>query len=127
MARRADAIARGAARVLVVDDDLHFRQVLRRWIEGIGVSADVTEAGGYWPAMGCLLAERYELVVSNAHLKDGTGLELRDYAHRHGTPCIVVSKAPPSSKREEAAVVEKGPAARAAIERAVTGEWLAPK
>lgn len=124
MAMRADAIGHGAARVLVVDNDPSFRLALRLWIEGLGVGADVTEAKGYWPAMGCLLVERYDLVIANAHLADGTGLKLRDYAHRHDTPCIVISGAPPSSRREEAAVVAKGPDARAAIEKVVTGEFL---
>jgi putative two-component system response regulator len=63
-------------RILVVDDELHVRDLVSRWLCGAGY--DCLNAGGVVDAWTCLEREPFDLVTLDIRMPDGSGLDLLD-------------------------------------------------
>lgn len=89
------AVAVGAARLLVVDDEERLRQTFVRALTGRGYA--VTGAASHAEATRALGEEAFDLLVLDINLPDATGWDvLRDLeATGRGLPTIVVSAVPP--------------------------------
>ncbi len=85
-----DAVAAGPAEILLVEDHEDTAQVMRRVLESAGY---IVSHAGHLAAARQLAAERrFDLVISDVGLPDGTGLELmRDLQQRHGLRGIALS------------------------------------
>lgn len=62
-------------KVLIVDDLLQARRVIRKLLSKIGIES-VTEAEGLEKALQSIRETPVDLVIADLNLKDGTGLEL---------------------------------------------------
>ncbi|MGI9616648.1 MAG: Hpt domain-containing response regulator [Acidimicrobiales bacterium] len=75
--------------VLAVDDEAVSRLVLGRMLHGLGLV--VTEATDVPEAIDLLRAGRFDLVVSDYQMPNGTGLELAEAAVAGGIPFILLT------------------------------------
>lgn len=79
-----------AAHVLVVDDHADTARIMRRLLEKSGYR--VTTAGSVGEAMSACTAARFDLLISDVGLPDGSGYDLiRQVRSGHGTRGIAVS------------------------------------
>ena len=77
-------------RVLVVDDDLAIRRVLRVTLRAHGYS--VIEAGGARAALAAVEAVRPDVIILDLGLPDGDGVEVtRHLRHRDQIPILILS------------------------------------
>jgi DNA-binding NtrC family response regulator len=80
------------ARILLVEDDpevlLVFEQVLRD--EAYEVDTSLTFSGG----RDHLELRRYDLLITDGRLPDGTGIGLADIAHEKNIPALIVTGYP---------------------------------
>src|SRR4051794_27220636 len=60
--------------VLIVDDDRSFARVLVAALQSRG--HDVERAGSFADALGAMFARRYDVVIIDLRLSDGSGLQL---------------------------------------------------
>jgi CheY-like chemotaxis protein len=74
MVRDAVERARGAVRILVVDDDDEMRAVLRRMLESDGY--DVTERSRATHVLETLREDRFDVVILDKEMPGLTGLDL---------------------------------------------------
>lgn len=105
IAVRQDASERlntGDKRVLIVDDGRFMRTLLVRALQN---DYACTTAAGVAEARRRLDEERFDLVLSNIDVPDGTGLELaRDVLGREGRTAVVLMTADSGAKRAAEAV-----------------------
>jgi len=76
-------------RILLVEDDVDVRLMMEHALVDGGYEIDVsgTVSGG-----GELLeSHRYDLVVADARLPDGNGIELADRAREKGVPALIIT------------------------------------
>lgn len=76
-------------RILLVDDDPDVRVLMEHVLIGGGYQVDAAATA----AAGRMLLgrNRYDLVVTDGVLPDGTGMEVADDAHRRGIRAIIVT------------------------------------
>jgi DNA-binding response OmpR family regulator len=70
-------------RILVVEDDEDFRELLAEALRGTGSHA-ITVAADVRSGLGCLRDESYDLLVTDIQLRDGSGLVMLDDAKAEG-------------------------------------------
>src|SRR3954454_6363420 len=77
------------SRILLVDDDLE----LGRLMEHVLVSAryDVDRTDSLTGACSHLGSTSYDLVVADARLQDGTGMDVADRARERGTRTLIIT------------------------------------
>jgi len=92
----------GRPRVLVVDDEPFMVRTLMKILETLGYSAVCAHGGR--EAFRIVLAEHVDLVITDLHMPDMTGLELLASvkAHNAATPVILVTGYGVDSARESA-------------------------
>jgi CheY-like chemotaxis protein len=61
------------SRILLIDDELMFRETLRAALEGMG--HEVTEAGDGRKALGLYLPSRFDLVITDLIMPEVEGIE----------------------------------------------------
>ncbi|MBI4912504.1 MAG: sigma-54-dependent Fis family transcriptional regulator [Acidobacteria bacterium] len=78
-------------RVLIVEDEAGFREVLQIGLEPKGFATEGT--GTLEEAKRLLQEERYDAIVSDLRLKDGTGIELLTWMKERGldTPVLIMT------------------------------------
>ena len=78
-------------RVLLVEDEPGFRDVLQIGLEPAGF--DTEPAGGLAEAIGLLSAQTFDAVVSDLRLKDGSGIDLLAWIKERGleTPVVIMT------------------------------------
>jgi DNA-binding NtrC family response regulator len=76
-------------RILLIEDDADVRAVFEHILlaEGYEVDATGTITGG----RGLLASRRYDLVLSDGRLPDGTGMELADQAAERDVPALIIT------------------------------------
>ncbi len=76
-------------RILLVEDDLDVRFVIEHILVDAGHEVDTTETmtGG----TELLARRRYDLVVADGKLPDGTGMDVCDAAAEKGVKCIIIT------------------------------------
>jgi DNA-binding NtrC family response regulator len=76
-------------RILLIEDDADVRGVFEHILvaEGYEVDAIGTIAGG----RELLASRRYDLVLSDGRLPDGTGMELADQAAERDVPALIIT------------------------------------
>ena len=76
-------------RILLVDDDPDVRRILEHALQNAGYDIDVARnvKGGH----EFLGGHRYDLVLTDGWLPDGTGMELADAAEGKGTPALIIT------------------------------------
>ncbi|CAA7623483.1 Hemerythrin; FOG: CheY-like receiver [Candidatus Terasakiella magnetica] len=75
----------GRMRVLVVDDNLNFCQILCTILESVGISA-ITEMHDLGSARECLGKEHYDLLISDWHVGAESGTDLARWIRRGPPP-----------------------------------------
>jgi len=77
------------AQILLVDDDLDVRQVMEHTLidGGHRVNTARTVLGGRELLRDC----RYDLVIADGRMPDGSGMELADQAHENGAAFLIVT------------------------------------
>lgn len=82
-------------RVLLADDEPHIRRVLETLLENSGFTVDSVGNGNEALARLRDPTLRYDFVVSDLMMPDGSGLEvlegLKAIAHRGGTPIMILT------------------------------------
>jgi DNA-binding NtrC family response regulator len=76
-------------RILVVEDDVASRLFIEHVLMGVGYEVDVT--GTISGGTDLLERRRYDLVLSDVKLPDGSGLEIADLAGEKGTKALMVT------------------------------------
>jgi len=66
-------------KILIVDDEPDLREILAFYLEDMGFQ--VSQASGGNPAKETLNNERFDLIVSDVKMPDGSGLELLKHVH----------------------------------------------
>ncbi len=91
LAGRADAQPDRISRILVVDDDAPLRRSMPRLLASTSRSFD--EAATLAEAIDLLDRNRYDLILLDYHLPDGTGLTLLDWCaeHKRSDAVIILS------------------------------------
>ena len=85
-----DAVAAGPAEILLVEDHEDTARVMRRVLESAGYA--VCHAPGIAQARKAAAARKFDLVISDVGLPDGTGLELmRELQQTHKLTGIALS------------------------------------
>ena len=81
----------GRRRVLVMDDDLEIRRLLRLWLENEGF--DVSEAKGGEEGLRLHKASPFDLVVADLYMPEGDGLAFLSaiQPRKTGLPVIAIS------------------------------------
>jgi YesN/AraC family two-component response regulator len=74
--------------VLIVDDELHIRKILRRMVRQAGYS--VTEAASGDEAIGYLDSDGYDIVISDIRMPHMDGMQLLNRIKRHHPETSVV-------------------------------------
>jgi DNA-binding response OmpR family regulator len=84
-------------RALVVEDETDIRNYLRVVLDGFGyvTTAVATHSDGH----EALETESFDLVIADAHLGDGTGVDLVAEGSARGAKTILISGHPPSIRR----------------------------
>src|ERR1700674_2100612 len=77
------------AHLLFIEDDLDVRLMMEHVLLGEGYEVDTAEtsAGG----AELLDRRRYDLVIADARLPDGSGLALADKAKAQGIPALIIT------------------------------------
>ena len=77
------------SRILIVEDDPDLRPLLEHVLVGAQHDVDVAEdvAGG----LALLAAARYDLVVADGRLPDGTGMEVAAQAELDGVKALIIT------------------------------------
>jgi DNA-binding NtrC family response regulator len=78
-----------ASRILLVEDDGDVRMLLQHVLLDAGY--DVECAGSAAAARNCLAERRYDLVLTDGKLGDGSGIDIADDATGRGMKALVVS------------------------------------
>lgn len=79
-------------RVLLADDEVHLREILRDLFEFEG--AIVTEASGGRQAIALLKERSFDVVLTDLRMPDGDGAEILRFIEssgRDGPPCFVLT------------------------------------
>ncbi len=84
------------ARILIVDDDADTRNYLSEVLAFSGHTTTV--AATYDPARDALDTDTFDLLIVDAHLGDGNGLDLVAEGSAHGHRTVLISGHPPSMK-----------------------------
>lgn len=94
----ADTIARAGRRVLVVEDDADERELLSINLVSQGLSVKCVGAAG--DALDALRAGKFDVVVTDVMLPDGSGLDLAQDIRRlrPGVPVILISGSAPADE-----------------------------
>lgn len=92
--------------VLLVEDVASYRQLVARRLEHLGAS--VAPVGDITSAIGRLEHEEFDLIVSDVHLPNGTGLDLLAFAHRRfpEVPFVLMSGVVDDRLRAEAVLAD---------------------
>ena len=83
------AAGRQKMNILVVEDHANTRSLLERMLSGWG--HEVAAAGDLRTGLGFLQSDRFDAIVSDIALPDGTGYALIDTARRNGIKAIAVA------------------------------------
>ncbi len=76
-------------RILVVDDDLELGRLLEHVLLSAQYEVDRTDSvKGAYSHLG---SRSYDLVVADARLEDGTGMDVADRARERGTRTLIVT------------------------------------
>lgn len=78
-------------RILLIEDNELDQMAFTRFIKMAELPYDYTIAGSVSQAMSILESDRFDVIVSDYSLGDGTALDILDFAA--GTPIIVVTAA----------------------------------
>jgi PAS domain S-box-containing protein len=80
-------------RILVVDDDVVDRMIVRRALRSAGVAAEITEAESVPSALQALRTEKFDCVFLDFQIPGGDGLKVLTEARAEGidTPIIVLT------------------------------------
>src|SRR4051794_26233744 len=76
-------------RILLLEDDADVRVLMEHVL--IADRYDVDPAGRVAAARTLLMRQRYDLVLADGLLPDGTGMEIAHEAQRRGTPAIIIT------------------------------------
>jgi signal transduction histidine kinase len=87
--REPAAVAGAARRVLLVEDEETLRELFRRWL--IDAGHDVEVAAGVAAARSRLTAERFDAVVSDVTLPDGSGTDVAALAATTAETVVLIS------------------------------------
>ena len=90
-------------RILVVEDDADVRFIVEHILLEAGYEVDA--AGTMNRGVEMLRSRRYDLVLADGKLPDGTGLDIADMAVRKGTKALIMTgyafTLPPDADRHE--------------------------
>jgi DNA-binding response OmpR family regulator len=81
--------SRGVARILLVEDHLDVRLLLEHVLLGAGYAADI--AATLAQARALLGSASYDLVIADARLPDGSGIDIADAAKSMGLKTLVIT------------------------------------
>jgi CheY-like chemotaxis protein len=76
-------------RILLVEDDANVRMVMEHALFDGGYDVDI--AGTVSVGYELLAGQFYDLVVADARMPDGSGLELADKAREKGVPALIIT------------------------------------
>ncbi len=76
-------------RILVVEDDVHLRPVIEESLIEAGYEVDAT--GTMSGAIEMLRSRRYDLIVADGKLPDGTGMDVADAANEMDITALIVT------------------------------------
>jgi diguanylate cyclase (GGDEF)-like protein/PAS domain S-box-containing protein len=85
------AVARAALRILLVEEDEVDRLAFARFVVGAGLPYECSQAASVVEAAAALQESRYDAIISDYHLADGTALDVFGLAP--GTAAIIVTSA----------------------------------
>jgi two-component system, NtrC family, response regulator HydG len=75
--------------ILVVEDDVHVRPVIEQSLIESGYEVDTT--GTMSGGLELIQSRRYDLVVADGKLPDGTGMDVADAANEAGSKALVIT------------------------------------
>jgi two-component system response regulator HydG len=87
------------ARILLVEDDANVRLLLEHVLRG--EDHDVDPVATVQQALSCLHQRRYDLVVADGKLPDGTGMTIGDAATADGVRTLIITGFALQLPREE--------------------------
>ncbi|MGC2415999.1 MAG: response regulator [Stellaceae bacterium] len=76
-------------RILLIEDEANVRMVMEHALIDGGYEVDV--AGTVLIGYELLASHPYDLVVADARVPDGSGLELADQARKTGVPALIIT------------------------------------
>ena len=76
-------------RILLIEDDANVCMVMEHTLIDGGYEVDV--AGTVTVGYGLLGSQRYDLVVADARMPDGSGIELADKAREIGVAALIIT------------------------------------
>lgn len=112
-APKASARGHAPARVLVVDDHAGMRQQLAEFLRALVPGASVDSAGNAADALRALEQARYDLLLIDVHLPDGSGIQLGARLRARGCSAPIVF-----------ASIDGSPAQRAAVARVAGSQFV---
>ena len=86
-ARETDG--RSVVRVLVVEDDPDVRRVMEDTFEEAGYEVEATE--DLETGLKLIQSQKFDIIVADGRLKDGTGVEIADSAWEKDIPTLIVT------------------------------------
>ena len=76
-------------RILLIEDEANVRMVMEHALIDGGYEVDT--AGTVSVGFELLRGPRYDLVVADARMPDGSGIELADKAREKGVPALIIT------------------------------------
>jgi two-component system, NtrC family, response regulator HydG len=86
-------------RVLLIEDEANVRVIIEHALVDGGYEVDA--AGTVLIGHELLASRRYDLIVADARMPDGSGLELAEKARRTGVPALIITGYAFSLPRDE--------------------------